>query len=120
MNYFLTHKGVLRCSHRGPLGGKVSVHVTQHFVRIGGGKVNIEGDTDKCNVSSLSCAILKDPSKGLFPCNKTVAETGGYSRFVTIEGRKICMDSVTGKTISNPAGGTYSVRNPGQHFVKGE
>lgn len=120
MNYILTHKGVLRCCHRSPLGGKVNVHVSQNFVRINGGKVNLEGDTENCSVNSLSCAIITDPSKNLFPCKQTKAETGGYSSFVTIEGQRICLDSVTGETISNPEGGTYSVRNPGQRFVSAE
>lgn len=120
MNYLLTDNGVLRCSHRGPLGGRVNVHVTQHFVRINGGCLHVKNNTVNCSMDSLSCAIIQDPSKGLFPCKKTVSAVSGYSRFVSIEGKPICLDSITGNTLSNPAGGTYSVRNSGQRFVKGE
>lgn len=120
MNYLLTDNGVLRCSHRGPLGGRVNVHVTQSFVRIGGGHIHVKNNTVNCSIDSMSCAIIPDPTKGLFACKKTVSAVGGYSTFVTIEGKPVCLDSITGNTLSNPSGGTYSVRNPGQRFVKGE
>lgn len=120
MNFWLTKKGVVRCSHRGPLGGRVSVHVTQRFVRIAGGAVNIASNTLNCSINDLSCSIITDVTKGIFACKKTITVDGGYSKFITIEGKAVCLDHITGKTLSNPAGGMYNVRNPGQRFVKGE
>jgi hypothetical protein len=42
----------------------------------------------------------------------------GYSSFVRINGRAVCLDTVTGFTDGTPPGVVkYIVRHPGQKFV---
>jgi hypothetical protein len=52
------------------------------------------------------------------PCTATLVAEAGYSSFVRISGRRVCLDSVTGLTDGTPPGVVkYLVRDPGQHLV---
>jgi len=56
---------------------------------------------------------------GLKPCATTLRVTKGYSDFVSIGGRRVCLDAVTGLTDGTPPGTVnYVVRKPGQRLVE--
>lgn len=50
------------------------------------------------------------------PCLTTLAVTRGYSTLVRIDGRAVCLDTVTGMT-DGVAPVPYRVRNPAQQLV---
>ena len=53
------------------------------------------------------------------PCNKTLPVTKGYSTFIKIAGKAVCLDTVEGFTDGTPPGAVkYNVRRPGQTFVE--
>jgi hypothetical protein len=55
------------------------------------------------------------------PCTTTLAVQKGYSDFIRIDGRPVCLDSVTGLTDGTPPGVVkYKVNVPGQTWVGGE
>ena len=53
------------------------------------------------------------------PCTTTLKVDAGYSSFIRIEGRSVCLRTVTGLTDGTPPVAVrYSVRVPGQQFVR--
>lgn len=107
----LTEDADLRCAHE---LGKVSIHAGQGWVRVGGRRVLVERDPERCAISGC-------PNYGptIKPCTMTLAVQTGYSAFVRIDGRRICLDTVTGLTDGTPPGSVrYQVRASGQRFVR--
>jgi hypothetical protein len=52
------------------------------------------------------------------PCLTTLKVQQGYSGLIDIQGRRVCLDTVTGLTDGTPPGTfKYSVRRPGQDLV---
>ena len=63
--------------------------------------------------SNLGSAIDSNQQDAL-----TLQVTEGYSDFIHIEGRAVCLDTVTGLTDGTPPGTVrYVVQHPGQTFV---
>ena len=111
MKYWLTEKGKVECLHPG--AGTVEVAVTQSFVRIGGGRVNI-----KANTVGRPIAGCKHPaSTNSKPCTSTLSDNGAYSGFIRIGGKPPCFDNITGITDSVPPS-SYKVARTGQNFVR--
>ena len=105
----LTEDAKLFCKH-GP--GKVSIKGTQEVVTIGGRMVLVEKDPEGRSIAGCPSVV---PFK---PCLTTLAVRKGYSPFLRIDGRRICLDTVTGFTDGTPPGVImYEVRDAGQHFV---
>lgn len=112
MHYWLTEKSVLHCLH--PAAGKVDLKVTQSFVKISGGRVSIQANTLKRPISGC-----KHPaSTNSKPCTLTLSVSTGYSRFIRINGKPVCLGTVNGVTDSVPPS-KYQVTRPGQNFVRG-
>lgn len=109
--YWLTENAVLLCSHK---LGVVSNTTTQHFVTIKHRRVLIESNP-------LNRPIGGCPNAGptIKPCTSTVAVKEGYSRFIRIRGRRVCLSSISGMTDGTPPGNTFSVNHPGQRLVRG-
>lgn len=99
--------GVLRCGH----DGKVSNTASQHWVRIGGHEVLVDNDPEGREISM--CPNISTNTK---QCNTTLVVVRGYSDFVRIGGRKLCLDGIDGMTDGVPPS-HYTVRDPGQQFV---
>lgn len=105
----LTEDAKLFCKH-GP--GQVHNKPTQKFVTIEGRRVLVERDPEGCSITGCPSVV---PFK---PCLITLVVQKGYSNFIRIDGRHICLDTVTGFTDGTPPGvAMYEVRFPGQEFV---
>lgn len=106
----LTLNAALVCDHE--LGQVVNIP-TQMLVRISDVLVLVENDPE-------AKTILKCPNIGttIKPCMLTLKATTGYSDWIRIEGRRVCLDTVTGFTDGTPPGTIkYKVRTPGQTLV---
>jgi hypothetical protein len=105
----LTEDAGLFCKH-GP--GKVSIEATQELVTIEGRRVLVEPDPVGRPISGCPSVV---PFK---PCLTTLVVEKGYSQFIQVENRKLCLDTVTGFTDGTPPGVVmYEVRDAGQTFV---
>ena len=106
---FLTEDAGLFCKH-GP--GRVSNKPSQDLVTIAGRRVLVEKDPEGRSIAGCPSVV---PFK---PCLLTLPVLKGYSSFLRVNGRRICLDTVTGLTDGTPPGVvTYVVRTPGQNFV---
>jgi hypothetical protein len=104
----LTEDAALYCKH----SGKVSIQATQELVTIEGRKVLVESDPVGRSISRCPNVV---PFK---PCLTTLVVQKGYSEFIRVEDRKLCLDTVTGYTDGTPPGVVmYVVRDAGQSFV---
>ncbi len=109
----LTEDGLVTCAH---LLGKVDLSAVQSWVTVEGRKLLVETDPEGRSISGC-------PNYGVAikPCTRTLAVAEGYSTFLRIDGRRICLDSVQGLTDGTPPGTVlYQVRQPGQDLVTGD
>jgi hypothetical protein len=107
----LTTGADLRCEH---INGTVKIAASQSLVTINGQPVLVEPDPVGRPISGC-------PNVGatIKPCTSTLAVREGYSDLLTINGRRVCLDTVTGLTDGTPPGTVpYKVKNPGQGFVE--
>jgi hypothetical protein len=106
----LTEDAVLVCNH---ILGTVKNQPSQEWVTIDGRKVLVENDPEGRSISSC-------PNVGITikPCQLTLKVNVGYSEWIRIGGRRICLDTVDGLTDGTPPGTVhYKVRLAGQDFV---
>jgi hypothetical protein len=108
---FLTLEAKLVCKH---VTGVVQFHTHwQDLVRIAGSPVLVENDPQVKMITG--CANIGMTIK---PCTLTVDVEKGYSEFIRIQGRKVCLETITGLTDGTPPGSVkYTVQLPGQNFV---
>jgi hypothetical protein len=107
----LTSGGDLRCDH---MNGVVQLSASQSLVTIDGRPVLVEGDPE-------GRPILGCPNTGAMikPCTSSLAASAGYSTLLTIDGRRVCLDTVTGLSDGTPPGIVrYAVVDPGQNWVE--
>ena len=107
----LTVNADIRCSHA---AGVVQLAATQTWVTIGRRPILVARDPETRPVAGCPVA---SPNK---PCTSTLAVTRGYSSLLAVEGRAICLDTVTGSTDGTLFPAEYSVAATGQTFVEGE
>lgn len=106
----LTEDAVLVCNHE---LGIVGVRPTQDLVTIGGRRVLVDNDPE--NRPIVACPNVGATIK---PCQLTLPVQEGYSAWIRIGGRRVCLDTVTGLTDGTPPGTVrYKVRRAGQDFV---
>lgn len=106
----LTEDALLVCNHE---LGTVRIVATQDLVTVQGRRVLVETDPE-------SRPIVGCPNVGatIKPCQQTLRVQTGYSGLVRINGRRVCLDTVTGLTDGTPPGTVqYKVRQPGQDLV---
>jgi hypothetical protein len=90
----------------------VSIAATQSLVMIEERKVLVEPDPVGRSISACPNTV---PFK---PCTTTLVVQKGYSEFIRVENRRLCLDTVTGYTDGTPPGVVmYVVRSAGQEFV---
>lgn len=108
---WLTEDADLRCTH---IKGKVKLDVTQSWVRVAGRRVLIEPNTERRSISG--CPMYGPTIK---PCTLTLAVKKGYSAWITIDGKPVCLDTITGLTDGTPPGTVeYKALAPGQNLVE--
>lgn len=106
----LTSAAVLVCDH---VSGIVGLAPTQEWVRAAGVPLLVRDNPEHRPITGC-------PNYGatIKPCVTTLAVQKGYSGFIRIGRREVCLDSVTGLTDGTPPGIVkYTVRAPGQPFV---
>jgi hypothetical protein len=106
----LTEDAQLVCKHE---LGKVDLKATQDLVTIDGRRVLVERNPERRPI--ISC-----PNTGptIKPCQTTVTVEKGYSRLIRIDGKRACLDILTGLTDGTPPGTVkYTVKTPGQKLV---
>ncbi|MBK8906967.1 MAG: hypothetical protein IPM60_03415 [Rhodospirillales bacterium] len=107
---WLTEDAVLCCDHE---AGLVRIVGTQDLVTVAGRAVLVQSNPE-------SRPIVGCPNVGptIKPCLQTLKVEKGYSAFVRIDGKAVCLDTVSGLTDGTPPGTIkYSVRSPGQALV---
>lgn len=111
----LNERARLICPHP---SGIVQIEASQDFVTIDGASALVEPDPVGKDISGC---LNHNPMLGIHRCSKTLAVSKGYSDWVSIEGRPVCLDTVTGHTISQPPmAAKYIVAEPGQDFVSSD
>ena len=108
--FWLTIDAVIVCKHQ---LGRVATLATQHFVRIDGREVLIDPDPEQRPISG--CPMYGPAIK---PCTTTLVVQEGYSDWIRISGRAVCLDTITGYTDGTPPGVVrYIVNAPGQPWI---
>ena len=106
----LTEDAALVCNHE---LGKVINQPTQTLVTIGHRQVLVDSDPEGRSI--VGCPNIGATIK---PCQLTLKVEVGYSDFVRVDGKRVCLDTVTGLTEGTPPGTIkYVVRSPGQNLV---
>jgi hypothetical protein len=108
----LTEDADIRCQH---ITGKVTNQPSQHLVTIAGRRMLVEPDPE-----GRSIAHCSNVGATMKPCLVTLKVQTGYSAFVRIDGKRVCLDTVTGLTDGTPPGIVeYTVHDPGQRLIAG-
>ncbi len=109
--YILTEDAIIVCTHE---LGIVKLEAGQELVRISGRRVLVEIDPQDRPISG--CPMV---GPGIKACLTTLVVKEGYSELLRINGKRVCLDTVTGFTDGTPPGTVkYKVNNPGQTLVK--
>jgi hypothetical protein len=106
----LTQDAVIVCDHS---SGIVGLQPSQAWVTISGRAVLVDNDPENRPIAGC-------PNYGatIKPCVNTLQVKQGYSGFVRVGGRAVCLDSVTGLTDGTPPGMVnYTVRSAGQRLA---
>ena len=106
----LTEDAVIVCSHE---LGLVRIEATQDLVTVAARRLLVEVDPEGRPI--VGCPNIGVAIK---PCTSTLRVQAGYSEWLRISGRRICLDSIRGLTDGTPPGVVdYKVRHPGQDLV---
>ncbi len=107
---FLTEDAVLTCKHE---LGRVAIIGTQDLLTIGGRRVLVENDP-----ASRPIAGCPNIGAAIKPCLFTLPVQTGYSDWIRADGKRLCLNTVTGLTDGTPPGVVkYQVSSTGQSFV---
>lgn len=108
--HLLTRDTVVVCAHELGIVGIVS---TQDLVTVARVALLVEADPEQRPI--VGCPNYGPAIK---PCTSTLPVQTGYSDLIRIDGRRVCLDTVTGLTDGTPPGTVkYKVRSPGQDLV---
>ena len=109
--HLLTVDALVVCTHE---MGIVQNVATQSLVTIGRRKVLVEIDPQ-----GRTIAGCPNVGPGIKPCLATLVVKEGYSDLLRINGKRVCLDTVTGYTDGTPPGVVkYKVNKPGQNIVE--
>jgi len=109
---FITEDAKLVCAHE---VGMVVNAPSQDLVTINRRRVLVERDPEGRTIRS--CNNIGATIK---PCQLTLLVMQGYSDFLRIDGKRVCLDTVIGLTDGTPPGTIrYKVNDPGQNLVGG-
>jgi hypothetical protein len=107
----ITEDAILVCTHE---LGNISNRPSQKLVTVNGRRFLVENDPEGRGISL--CPNIGITMK---PCVNTLKVVQGYSTFVKVDGRAVCLDTVQGLTDGTPPGVVqYKVRSAGQQLVR--
>jgi hypothetical protein len=109
--FWITEDALVVCKHQ---LGKVANQPSQDLVTVQGRRVLVEADPQGRTISGC-------PNYGpsIKPCTTTLVVQQGYSEWIRVDGRSVCLDTVTGFTDGTPPGVVkYVVNAPGQQWVE--
>jgi hypothetical protein len=108
----LTKDGYFLCEH----DGRANPKNRQSYVLVNATPVLVHGDPVGRSISG--CKNF-NPPLGLRPCKTTLKVAQGYSSFIRISGRPICLSAVSGLTDGTPPGQVrYNVHRSGQDWIR--
>jgi len=108
---FLTEDATLICDH----GGRVSLTTTQDYVRIEKKRILIQPNPESRGIAGCPNS---NPLVGILSCRTTLEVRQGYSEFVHIDRKPVCLQTVLGYTDGSPPRiANYKVVDPAQVFV---
>ena len=109
--FFLTEDSVLICDH---IRGIVQNITTQDWVTINDRIIQVE-----INPEGRTIKGCPNMGPGIRPCVTTLRVQTGYSDWIRIDSKRVCLDTVTGLTDGTPPGlVNYRVRDPKQSLVE--
>jgi hypothetical protein len=109
--HVLTEDARVVCTHE---FGIVAIAATQTLVTIDRRKVLVETDPEGRSIGG--CPVV---GPGVKACLTTLVVKEGYSDLLRIDGKRVCLDTVTGLTDGTPPGTVkYKVNKPGQDLVR--
>jgi hypothetical protein len=109
--HLMTEDALVVCTHE---LGIVDIIATQTLVTIGQRSVLVEIDPQSRPIGGCP-----NVGPGIKACLTTLVVKEGYSDLMRINGKRVCLDTVTGYTDGTPPGVVkYKVNNPGQDLVE--
>jgi hypothetical protein len=107
---WITQDALVRCDH---VMGIVQIVPSQNWVTIESRAVLVAKDPEGRPIAG--CPNAAPPMR---PCLTTLVVREGYSDLLRIDGRAVCLDTITGRTDGSPPGVVdYTVASPGQILV---
>jgi len=107
----MTEDAIVVCTHQ---LGNVTNQPSQKLVTISGRKILVDNDPE-----SRTIRLCPNIGVTMKPCTTTLKVVAGYSTFVKIDGKALCLQTVTGMTDGTPPGVVqYQVRIAGQQLVE--
>lgn len=110
---WLTDRAHLACKHAAT--SRVGLQASQTWVTSERRPVLVRPDPEARPISG--CTVV--PAPGIYPCPATLSVQRGYSTWIRIDGRPLCLSTVIGLTAGNPQT-QYEVRDPGQRLVRAD
>ena len=109
--FFITEDATVVCQHeRGIVQNKPS----QSWVTVANRRVLVEVDPEGRAING--CPNM---GVGIRPCVTTLPVVAGYSDLIRVDGRRLCLNTITGLTDGTPPGLVkYKVNDAGQPFVE--
>jgi len=113
MAYVITESSSVACAH----SGSVSLTGTDKL-KVAGAKAVLMESIPGASISA--CTIVDDPNTSTLQCKTVVAATAGASTKLTVGGKAVALDTVTGTTSGTPppTGATFSASSAGQQKLK--
>lgn len=109
--FFVTEDATITCKHP---GGFVENLPSQNWVTIANRRVLVEIDPEGRTIKG--CPNTAGTNKS---CLNTLPVQTGYSSLIRVDGKRLCLDPITGFTDGIPPGlFKYVVLNAGQPFVQ--
>ena len=109
--FFLTEDAIIVCKHE---LGHAEKLPSQDWVTVEERRVLVEIDPEGRSITGCP-----NYGPGIRPCLTALKVKEGYSDLIRIDGKRVCLDTVTGLTDGTPPGIVkYKVNDPGQPFVE--
>jgi hypothetical protein len=108
----LTERALLVCDHE---LGRVRLAHRQSLVRIDDARVLVDDDPERRPIKGCPNT---NPLVGVLPCRTTQRVEAGHSALLRIDGLRVCLDAVTGRTDGVAPIYHYLVRDAGQRLAE--